>query len=105
MWIQLFFLVLLFLIIIIIFNYKIIRYQLMVYFTDFKLFLKKNDTKLVLHLNKLHLRINELLDLLNKNELVQQIIYTNRLSPRFIYLLNISLKVLDRLILLFLKKK
>lgn len=99
-----YFLIILFIILIILSKSSTIKYNLMVYRTDFITFLKKNDSKLIFYLNKTHLRIITLLDLLNRNDIVQQIIYTYKIPVQFISFLNIFLKLLDNLILYILKK-
>jgi hypothetical protein len=43
-------------------------------------------------------KINNLLKLLNDNELLQELINSNKLPIRFIYLFNICLKSLSRFI-------
>jgi hypothetical protein len=85
------------LLIYIFYNYSTIRYRLMVERTDFISFIKKNEDKLILILNKLRLKINDLLNLLNNNEL-QEFIYSNRFTIRFVPLLNIILKLTYRFI-------
>lgn len=104
-----FILVTLFIIIIfIILKFTTVRYNLMVCFMDFKLFLRKNEKKFVLYLTTTSLNINNLLNLLNKNELIRELEYFNKLPTRFIYSLNFILKISDKLIhylLIFIKNK
>jgi len=89
-------------------KYSTIKYKIMVFFMDIKKLLKQNENNLVLHLNKTSLKLNTLLNFLNKNELIQELIYSNKIPTRFLYLFNITLKTLDRLInyiLIYIKKK
>lgn len=80
----------------------------MVKYTDFKNFIIKNENKLIINLNKYNIQISELLDILNKNEFIYQLTYSNKLMAKFVYFLNIILKTMEKLIylvMLFIKNK
>lgn len=80
----------------------------MVYYMELKLFVRKNENKFVLYLTKTSLNINNLLNLLNNNEILKELQYSNKLPVRFVYSLNIIFKSVDKLIhyfLIFIKNK
>ena len=86
------------------YKYTTIRYNLMVYFTVLKNFIKKNDVYIIQRLDKCNLYINKIILFFDSNPIMQELIQSNKISLRFIILSKNILNMLNKLILFIINK-
>ena len=86
------------------YKYTTIRYNLMVYFTVLKKFIKKNDVYIIQRLDKCNLYINKIILFFDSNPIMQELIQSNKISLRFIILSKNILNMLNKLILFIINK-
>lgn len=84
--------------------YTTIRYNAMVKYRNFKIYVKKNDVYIINILQKIHLYIDKTSAFLDSNIIMQELVQANKIPIKFIIFFKNVLNILHKIIIYIIKK-
>lgn len=80
-------------------NYKTLRYNCMVHWTNLKTKIKNNGPLICTKLEKMNSFLENLISILNENMLLRELVVSNKIPMRFITLLLSVLQTINNLVI------